>query len=78
MFIERPITQLVADDFHHRGIGSALMKAICDIARSRGIKAIIGQVLAGNSDMLALMKRLGFVEDRDPDDGDLRRVMMML
>jgi acetyltransferase len=69
---------VVADDFHHRGIGSALMKTICDIARSRGIKAIIGQVLASNSDMLALMKRLGFVEDRDPDDGDLRRVMMML
>jgi acetyltransferase len=69
---------VVADDFHNRGIGSALMKTICDIARSRGIKAIIGQVLASNSDMLALMKRLGFVEDRDPDDGDLRRVMMML
>ncbi len=69
---------VVADDFHHRGIGSALMKTICAIARSRGIKAIIGQVLASNSDMLALMKQLGFVEDRDPDDADLRRVMMML
>jgi acetyltransferase len=69
---------VVADDFHNRGIGSALMNTICDIARSRGIKAIIGQVLASNSDMLALMKRLGFVEDRDPDDGDLRRVMMVL
>ena len=69
---------VVADDFHNRGIGSALMKTICNIARSRGIKAIIGQVLASNSDMLALMKRLDFVEDRDPDDSDLRRVMMML
>jgi acetyltransferase len=69
---------VVADEFHNRGIGSALMNAICDIARSRGLKAIIGQVLASNSDMLALMKRLGFVEDHDPDDDDLRRVMMML
>jgi acetyltransferase len=69
---------VVADEFHNRGIGSALMRTICDIARSRGLKAIIGQVLASNSDMLALMKRLGFVEDHDPDDDDLRRVMMML
>ncbi len=68
----------VADDFHGRGIGSALMNTICDIARSRGLKAIIGQVLAKNTGMLKLMARLGFVEDHDPDDDDLRRVMLML
>ena len=69
---------VVADDFYGRGVGSALMTAICDIARSRGLAAIIGQVLATNSSMLKLMKRLGFVEDRDPDDPDLRRVLLML
>ncbi len=69
---------VVANDFYGRGVGSALMNAICDIARSRGLAAIIGQVLATNSGMLKLMKRLGFVEDRDPDDPDLRRVLLML
>ena len=69
---------VVADEHQGQGIGSALMKRICEIARERGLKAVIGLVLANNSDMLALMKRLGFVEHHDPDDSDLRRVVMQL
>jgi acetyltransferase len=69
---------VVSDDFHGQGIGSALMKYICDIARTRGLKAVIGLVLGNNDEMLSLMKRLGFVEERDPDDSSLRRVVMTL
>ena len=69
---------VVADDFQGRGIGSALMKRICGIARERGLKAVIGLVLGKNNDMLALMNRLGFIEQSDPDDPELRRVVMRL
>jgi acetyltransferase len=69
---------VVADEFQGQGIGSALMKYICEIAKMRGLKAVIGLVLGNNSDMLSLMKRLGFVEEHDPDDADLRRVVMTL
>ena len=69
---------VVGDDFQGQGIGSALMKCVCEIARARGLQAIIGLVLARNSDMLSLMNRLGFVEESDPDDIDLRRVVMTL
>ena len=69
---------VVADEHQGLGIGSALMKRICEIARERGLKEVIGVVLGSNSDMLALMKRLGFVEQRDPDDEELRRVVMRL
>jgi hypothetical protein len=38
----------------------------------------VGLVLANNADMLALMKRLGFTEQNDPDDSDLKQVIMQL
>ena len=69
---------VVSDDLQGQGIGSALMKYLCDIARTRGLKSIIGIVLARNDEMLSLMNRLGFVEEMDPDDSDLRRVVMPL
>ena len=69
---------VVADEFQGQGIGSALMKTICEIARARGLNAVIGMVLGSNRDMLSLMKRLGFVEEKDPDDADLRQVVMTL
>ena len=69
---------VVADEFQGRGIGAELMKRICEIARGRGLTAIIGFVLTRNIDMLALMNRLGFVEEADPDDAELRRVVMTL
>ena len=68
----------VADEYQGQGIGSALMKRIAAIARERGLKAVIGLVLGNNRDMLALMHSLGFVEETDPDDPDLRRVVMRL
>ena len=66
----------VADEYQGQGIGSALMKRIAAIARERGLKAVIGLVLGNNRDMLALMNKLGFVEECDPDDPDLRQVVM--
>lgn len=69
---------VVGDEYQGLGIGSALMKRLCDIARERGLKALIGLVIGNNSDMLALMERLGFVEQSDPDDPELRRVVMQL
>jgi acetyltransferase len=69
---------VVADELQGQGIGSGLMKYICEIAKSRGLKAIIGLVLGNNSDMLSLMDKLGFVEETDPDDPDLRQVVMKL
>ncbi|MCY7389430.1 MAG: bifunctional acetate--CoA ligase family protein/GNAT family N-acetyltransferase [Burkholderiales bacterium] len=68
----------VADEFQGQGIGSALMKRIATIARDRGLKAVIGLVLGNNRDMLGLMQSLGFVEEVDPDDAELRRVVMQL
>jgi acetyltransferase len=67
---------VVADGFQSQGIGPALMTRICEIARERGLKAVIGLVLGNNRGMLAMMQRIGFTEQSDPDDPDLRRVVM--
>ena len=69
---------VVADEYQRHGIGSALMKRICEIARERGLKTLTGLVLGSNSNMLKMMNRLGFVEECDADDPDLRQVVMQL
>ncbi len=61
---------VVADDFKGQGLGSRLMLAIMDFAREKGLTEIEGLVLANNTNMLKLMKGLGFsikAYDEDPD-----------
>lgn len=61
---------MVADDFSGKGIGSRLMAGIMDVARDKGLKQIIGLVLAKNSGMLKLMRGMGFdiaPFEEDPD-----------
>ena len=65
---------LVADDFKGMGLGSRLMESIMDVARDRGLAEIEGLVLAKNTDMLDLMKGLGFSSKRYAGDPDFRLV----
>lgn len=68
----------VADEWQGRGIGSRLMHALMDVARSRGLNLIHGDVLGENQNMLSLMERLDFTIRNDPDDTALRRVRKRL
>ena len=61
---------LVADEFKGKGLGSRLMESIMDVARDKGLAEIEGLVLAKNSDMLDLMKNLGFTSKRYAEDPD--------
>jgi acetyltransferase len=65
---------VVADEWQHRGVGTRLMRALINAARARGLRAIYGEVLAGNSKMLQFMGRLGFNRARDKDDPRVIRV----
>ncbi len=58
----------VADGWAGAGLGRALMTALVDAARRRGLKEMVGFVLAENAPMLRLAARLGFAVKRDPDD----------
>jgi acetyltransferase len=52
----------VADRWQGKGLGSALLKRLCQAAREAGYRALYGYILADNHDMLELAHRLGFSE----------------
>ena len=60
----------VADAWHGRGLGRAMMRALIACAKRRGFRRLLGIVLASNEPMLALSRQLGFVAQRDRDDPD--------
>jgi acetyltransferase len=64
----------VADDWQRKGIGSRLMEALMAAARANGIKAMHGEVVAGNRKMLELAARLGFRARVDEADASVMRV----
>lgn len=51
----------VADDLHHRGVGSALLEALREHAVDLGIVTLRGQVRIDNGPMLTLLRRIGGV-----------------
>ena len=59
---------VVADAWHGRGLGRALMELLIARARKRGFAHLVGSVLAINASMLALAAALGFVAHHDPND----------
>jgi acetyltransferase len=69
---------VVADTMHGKGLGSKLMTALLDAARSKGLKTMEGEVLKNNSSMLHLMIRLGFTAEASPEDDDIKIVRKVL
>ena len=59
---------VVADDWQHRGLGTALMKHLIEHARARGLRAMYSIDLADNSGMQELAQYLGFERHVDPED----------
>ncbi|HYE35204.1 GNAT family N-acetyltransferase [Methylocaldum sp.] len=59
---------VVADEWQHRGLGTRLMSCLIDAARERGLRLLVGEVLANNVKMLGLMKRLAFACRAKADD----------
>ena len=68
----------VADDWQGCGLGSLLMRDLLSAARSRGITCIEGHVLAENTQMLHLARKLGFSVQPEPDEATLRKVILSL
>jgi GNAT superfamily N-acetyltransferase len=64
----REIAVAVADEWHHRGVGTLLMKQLIQTARTNGVKQLYSVDLADNAEMRALAKDLGMTAACDPDD----------
>jgi acetyltransferase len=57
---EAEFALVVTDAWQGKGVGSHLMRRLADVARQRGIRRLVGDVLRENAPMLRLMGRLGF------------------
>ena len=64
----------VADAFRGLGLAERLLAALIDAARAAGLRWLVGEVLAGNARMLALMRRCGFAATTHGVESGLVRV----
>jgi len=63
---------VVGDEWRRKGIGSRIMKGLMEVARSRGLRQMEGEILSENNDMLTLMKSLGFAIAPCEDDATVQ------
>jgi GNAT superfamily N-acetyltransferase len=57
---------VIGDPWQGKGIGATLLQRCLGIARERGIREVTGTVLAENTQMLALGRKLGFKMKKEP------------
>lgn len=69
---------VVADDWQRRGLGRRMMGQLIEVARRRGLEAMVGHVMNGNLGMLELCQQLGFVVSDTSDDPSVKRVTLAL
>jgi len=68
----------VLDEWQKRGVGQRLMSNLIGIARTRGLSAMIGDVIATNAAMLGLALKLGFRVGPSSEGLSIRRVSLPL
>ncbi|MBU1055479.1 MAG: bifunctional acetate--CoA ligase family protein/GNAT family N-acetyltransferase [Proteobacteria bacterium] len=66
---------LVGDNWHGKGIGATLLRRCLNIAKDHGIEKVWGTVLAENTQMLAMGKKLGFKIERVPDENEYQLII---
>ena len=64
---EAEFSVVVSDSWQGKGIGAALLQRCLLIAKERGIQRLMGTVLAENTQMLALGRKLGFNIKKEQD-----------
>ena len=69
---------VIADDWHRRGLGRRLMGQLIDVARARGLRTMIGHVLAENRGMLQLCQGLGFAITDSLEGAMVKRATLAL
>jgi len=69
---------VVADEWQRRGLGRRMMALLIDVARARGLREMVGHVLAENGPMLALCEELGFESAASSEGPQVRRLLLAL
>jgi acetyltransferase len=66
---------VVADAWQGKSLGSRLMRRLAEIARTRGLKRMVGFVLAENAGMIAMCQHLGMHIEPDEDPSNRRATL---
>ena len=66
---EAEVAFVVADEYQHQGIATALLDALADDARRAGIERFVASVLAENRAMLDVFRHSGFPISTAHEDG---------
>jgi len=69
---------VIADDWTKKGIGTKLLRQLMQIAKSRGLHRMEGEVLTDNHTMLHMAKNLGFNLSAFESDNSLTKVTKRL
>lgn len=69
---------VVADAWQRKGVGSLLLQLLLQHARTAGIARLHGITLASNQSMQMLARKLGFVQQADPQDATVRELEKVL
>lgn len=62
---EAEVAVVVRDDWQGRGVGTALLRRLIDVAERHGVTALTAEVTRGNEPMLHLFDRLGFEVEKE-------------
>jgi acetyltransferase len=68
----------IGDRWQGKGLGYQLMDALFKAARDASLTTMEGEILASNTHMLGLMRKLGFEVRVHPDDASLKWVVRAL
>ncbi|MBA3012496.1 MAG: bifunctional acetate--CoA ligase family protein/GNAT family N-acetyltransferase [Desulfobacula sp.] len=68
----------ISDEWQGKGIGASLLNQCLAAARNKGLKQIIGLVLAENTQMLKLGKKLGFKINRVQDSSEYELIIELI
>ena len=63
---------VVEDAYQGKGLGRHLLERLIAVARERGVKVLVGLVLAENLPLLKLARALGFGPPREVERGVVR------
>jgi acetyltransferase len=69
---------VIADGWHRKGLGRRMMAQLIDVARARGLRSMIGHVLAENRGMLQLCQNLGFAITDSAEGPMVKRATLAL
>jgi acetyltransferase len=77
-YTEGEYAVIVRSDLKGAGIGWILMRHLIHYAEKEGLRALSGDVLAGNERMLEMCRSFGFEIAANPEDVSLRKVRLKL